>query len=85
MYKVKVQYRNDVDEVMLPGEQSLLSELEERNILANHNCRQGHCGLCMAVLRSGEVEHIQVLYPLSQGEILLCSAKAIADISIVIT
>ena len=84
MYKVNICYPNDSDEVMLPGERMLLSELEERNILTNYNCRQGHCGLCIAKLTAGEVVHSKVLYPLKSGEILLCSAKAVGDISIVL-
>ena len=82
MFKVKVQYRNDTDEVMVSGQQSLLTELEERNILADFNCRQGHCGLCMAKLVIGQVQHFEALYPLNNGEILLCSAKPTSDISI---
>ncbi|SFV85916.1 Flavodoxin reductases (ferredoxin-NADPH reductases) family 1 [hydrothermal vent metagenome] len=64
------------------GEQSILTELEEHNILLNYSCRQGHCGSCVLELLAGDVLHEECLVPLAQGEILACQARPASDIKI---
>jgi ferredoxin len=82
MYTITVHSHNDIDEVVVYGEKSLLLELEERNILPKYSCRQGHCGICIARLLKGEVTSSDVLYPLENNEILLCSTKPNSDLTI---
>jgi ferredoxin len=82
-------FRIDVDNISgkteslyVYGEKSILTELEDHNVLINHSCRQGHCGSCILKLLSGEVLHQDTLIPLSKGEILACSSAPITDIKI---
>ncbi|SMN11817.1 Flavodoxin reductases (ferredoxin-NADPH reductases) family 1 [uncultured Candidatus Thioglobus sp.] len=83
MFKIEVcNINGKTENIYVFGESSILTELEENNIILNHSCRQGHCGSCILTLLSGEVMHQDCLIPLSQGEILACSAKPITDIKI---
>ena len=66
----------------LSSENSILTELEENNVLLNYSCRQGHCGSCILRLVKGDVIHQECLVPLSQGEILACQSKPVTDIKI---
>lgn len=83
MLKIEVNNINGKTESLyVYGEYSILTELEEHNILVNYSCRQGHCGSCILQLLSGDVEHQKCLVPLSPGEILACQAKPVTDIKI---
>lgn len=83
MFKINISRVNLANEVIFVyGEKSLLTELEERSILLNHNCRSGHCGACIALITNGQVQHNKSLYPLNDGEILICQARPLTDISI---
>ncbi len=83
MFRIDVDNINQkFESLYVYGEQSILTELEEHNIILNHSCRQGHCGSCILQLLSGEVVHQDCLVPLAQGEILACRAKPITDIKI---
>lgn len=83
MFKIEVCNINKKSEdIYVFGENSILTELEENNIILNYSCRQGHCGSCILTLLSGEVTHQDCLIPLSQGEILACCAKPVTDIKI---
>ncbi|WXT99803.1 MAG: hypothetical protein Ctma_0507 [Catillopecten margaritatus gill symbiont] len=83
MLKIEVNNINGKTESLyVYGEQSILTELEDNNVLLNHSCRQGHCGSCVMQLLSGEVIHEKSLVPLSQGEILACQSKPVTDITI---
>lgn len=83
MFKISISRENLADEyIFVYGEKSLLTELEERSILLNHNCRAGHCGACIATITSGQVTHNKCLYPLNDGEILICQARPVTDVSI---
>lgn len=83
MFKIKIQNINHKTESLyVYGDQSILTELEEHNVLLAHSCRQGHCGSCILKLLSGEVTHQECLVPLSQGEILACRATPVSDITI---
>lgn len=83
MFKIDVDNINSQTESLYVfGEHSILTELEDHNIILDHSCRQGHCGSCILQLLSGDVMHQDCLVPLSQGEILACRAKPLSDIKI---
>ncbi len=83
MFKIDVDNINGKTESLyVYGEHSILTELEEHNVLINYSCRQGHCGSCILLLLSGNVMHQDFLVPLSKGEILACRATPITDIKI---
>ncbi len=83
MFKIDVDNINGKTESLyVYGESSILTELEEHNVLINYSCRQGHCGSCILQLLSGDVSHQGSLVPLSEGEILACRAIPITDIKI---
>jgi ferredoxin len=84
MFRIDVDNINGKTESLyVYGEHSILTELEEHNVMINYSCRQGHCGSCILKLLSGDVRHNSgCLVPLSQGEILACSAKPVTDIKI---
>jgi len=83
MFKIDIENIGGKSESLyVYGEHSILTELEEHNVLINYACRQGHCGSCVLELVSGDVEHKDSLVPLSQGEILACRATPITDIKI---
>ncbi len=83
MFRIDVENIGGKNEsLFVYGEHSILTELEEHNVLVNYACRQGHCGACVLELVSGEVHHQDCLVPLSQGEILACRATPISDIKI---
>lgn len=85
MFKIEVIQNNIPEIVFVYGKKSILRELEEQNIFSNYNCRQGHCGVCMTKLISGEVDDCNSIYPTNDGEVLICQAKPITDICIKIT
>lgn len=83
MFKIDVDNINSQTESLYVfGEHSILTELEDHNIILDYSCRQGHCGSCILQLLSGDVIHQDCLVPLSQGEILACRAKPLSDIKI---
>ena len=83
MHKVTLLQKNKkTKELYIYGDKSLLSELEDENIIITHNCRQGHCGCCILRLIKGDVMHNTSLVPLSDDEILACQCKTVSDICI---
>jgi len=67
-------FRIDIDNIdgkteslFVYGENSILAELEEHNVLINYSCRQGHCGSCILKLVKGDVLHQDCLVQLSRG------------------
>ncbi len=83
MFRIEVDNINGKTELLyVHGDRSILTELEQHNVLINHSCRQGHCGSCILQLLSGDVIHQDSLVPLSQGEILACRATPVTDIKI---
>ncbi|QKQ24028.1 2Fe-2S iron-sulfur cluster binding domain-containing protein [Candidatus Ruthia endofausta] len=83
MFRIEVDNINGKTELLyVHGDRSILTELEQHNVLINHSCRQGHCGSCILQLLSGDVIHQDSLMPLSQGEILACRATPVRDIKI---
>ncbi len=58
MFKIDVDNINGKTESLyVYGEHSILTELEEHNVVINYSCRQGHCGSCVLQLLSGDVIH----------------------------
>ncbi|MBT6327079.1 MAG: 2Fe-2S iron-sulfur cluster binding domain-containing protein, partial [Candidatus Thioglobus sp.] len=56
MFKIDVDNINGKTESLyVYGEHSILTELEEHNVVINYSCRQGHCGSCVLQLLSGDV------------------------------
>lgn len=85
MFRIDVDNINGKTESLYVfGDESILTELEDNNILINYNCRQGHCGSCILQLLEGDVMHQECLVPLSDGEILACQAKPASDIKIAV-
>ncbi len=84
MFKIDVDNINGKTETLwVEGEESILSELENHNIVVDYNCRQGHCGCCVLQLISGEVEHKDTLVDFSlSDELVSCRARPITDIKI---
>jgi len=64
------------------GERTILSELENNKIYPIYNCRNGHCGLCIATLVNGTVHHTKTSFSLKNKEILPCSCSATSDVII---
>jgi 3-ketosteroid 9alpha-monooxygenase subunit B len=70
-------------EVSWPRNATLLDVLLSKGLEAPFSCREGHCGACAVVKKSGEVEMTinDVLEPsdLEEGLILGCQAKPVSD------
>jgi len=64
------------------GERTILSELENNKIYPIYNCRNGHCGLCVANLVAGTIKHNITSFSLKNKEILPCSCFATSDVII---
>ena len=85
MFRIDVDNINGKTESLYVfGDESILTELEEHNVLINYSCRQGHCGSCILKLVEGDVLHQECLVPLSEAEILACQSKPTTDIKITI-
>ncbi|MGR5448651.1 2Fe-2S iron-sulfur cluster-binding protein [Vibrio sp. PNB22_3_1] len=66
-----------------PSEKSILEALELQGVSPPAECRNGYCGACSARLVSGDVEYIRdVLGYVPEGNILICSARAVSDVEI---
>ena len=81
-YKVEIETLSGTETYEVEGKQSLLTELEEKGAKLDFNCRQGHCGLCVKKLVSGNVEQRDSLVSLSKDEILVCCSRPVSDIKI---
>ena len=81
-YKIEIETLSGTYFFEVEGEQSLLTELEEKGAKLDFNCRQGHCGLCKKKLVSGNVEQQDSLVSLSKDEILPCCSRPVTDLKI---
>ncbi|EKF22155.1 3-ketosteroid-9-alpha-hydroxylase reductase subunit [Mycolicibacterium hassiacum DSM 44199] len=70
-------------ELTWPRSAKLLDVLLDQGIEAPFSCREGHCGACAVVMKSGQVEMEvnDVLEPsdIEEGLILGCQAKPLSD------
>jgi ferredoxin-NADP reductase len=79
--------RHHID-MMVAGERSLLSALEEAGIPALSNCRRGECGLCvMDVLEvEGELDHRDVFLSEAQKreakQICVCVSRVVGSVTL---
>jgi ferredoxin len=66
-----------------PRHRTLIDVMLEAGLDAPHSCREGHCGSCVATVRSGRVElaACDLLTPedLGDGLILGCQARPVSD------
>lgn len=73
------------DHISLPHEpnDTVLESLEKHNVEVHYHCREGFCGACRCVLKSGEIEYtIDPLAYINDNEILMCCSKPMSDIEI---
>ncbi len=68
-------------------EQSILASALQQNIVLEHSCKTGRCGVCKTTVISGNTEIIQAETSLSEaeiaeGNILTCCRKASEDVSL---
>ncbi|KPD02493.1 class I ribonucleotide reductase maintenance protein YfaE [Moellerella wisconsensis] len=62
---------------------SLLEALEDSQIAAEYQCREGYCGSCRVTLLTGKVAYrCQPLAFINKGEILPCCCHPLSDIEI---
>jgi 3-ketosteroid 9alpha-monooxygenase subunit B len=70
-------------EISWPRSAKLLDELLNKGLDAPFSCREGHCGACAVLKKSGDVEMEinDVLEPadLEEGLILGCQATPVSD------
>lgn len=69
------------------AEETLLEAAAKNNLVLEHSCRTGRCGVCKAKVISGETEAIQAEEHLSdqenaEGFILTCCRNAVTDVQL---
>jgi 3-ketosteroid 9alpha-monooxygenase subunit B len=73
----------DTHEVSWPRNAKLLDVLLEKGLDAPFSCREGHCGACAVMKRSGDVEmevnDVLEQSDLDEGLILGCQARPLSD------
>ncbi|PNH80590.1 FAD-binding oxidoreductase [Vibrio diazotrophicus] len=74
-YNVNIQPGN----ISYCSDSNLLDDAISENIVLEHSCKTGDCGMCRAEVLSGQVqnEHGQIV---EQGSILACQSKAMSDL-----
>ena len=67
----------------LSEKDTLLEDLESRNIAIEYHCREGFCGACRCKIKSGEVDYTtDPLAFIDDDEILPCCTIAVSDITL---
>jgi 3-ketosteroid 9alpha-monooxygenase subunit B len=78
-----VELDGETHTVSWPRNAKLLDVLLDKGLAAPFSCREGHCGACAVVKRSGDVDMAvnDVLEPsdLAEGLILACQARPLSD------
>ncbi|WP_024608573.1 class I ribonucleotide reductase maintenance protein YfaE [Pseudoalteromonas sp. TAB23] len=71
-------------EITLPASNdTLLVQMENKQISVETHCRSGFCGICKKRLLSGEViYHEKPIAFLGEGEVLVCCASATTEVVI---
>lgn len=61
----------------------LLAQIENKGLAVETQCRSGFCGACRARLVRGQVSYDDTpLAFVSEGEVLICCAKAQTDVTL---
>lgn len=69
--------------VIKSSSETLLEQLEKKNIPVETECRNGYCGFCRMEIVSGEVEYIQQpLAHLKPNQVLICCSIAKTEVVI---
>ena len=64
-------------------EKTLLENLEPQAVFVEFHCRDGHCGACRKIIKSGEINYTNFpMAYLKEGEILLCCSKSKENVEI---
>lgn len=81
--KVTVTLDGQTQEVRWPRSAKLLDVLLDKGLDAPFSCREGHCGACAVLVRSGAVDmHVNDVLEqsdLEEGLILACQAQPVSD------
>jgi len=81
-FKIKIEGGAEIQS--LP-DSTILESIEANGIECHFHCRDGFCGACRAVLKSGEVTY--EVYPLAyigDGEFLTCCSQPVTDIEVIL-
>ena len=80
---IRIHFKNEIHDLMVGENQSILQAALQNNIQLPYSCRVGDCSTCAALCKSGEVEMVKndVLTDadLSAGWILTCTGHALTD------
>lgn len=63
----------------------LLVQIESKGLTVEANCRSGFCGMCRVPIVEGQVAYDEAPVAfVRKGEVLVCCAKAITNVTLVI-
>jgi ferredoxin len=83
MLKINLQLDNKHYCIYTQSNKYLLDAIEDNNIPAAHNCRQGNCGQCLLKLHNGQVIwDKKPLMQLEKNEILTCCCRGATDLTL---
>jgi ferredoxin-NADP reductase len=81
--KVRIHFNNEVYDLIVGENQSILQAALQNNIMLPYSCRVGDCSTCAATCKSGKVEMVKndVLTDadLAAGWILTCTGHPLTD------
>ena len=81
--KAVVTLDGETQEIRWPRNAKLLDVLLDKGLDAPFSCREGHCGACAVLVKSGEVDmdvnDVLEASDLAEGLILACQAKPTSD------
>lgn len=81
--EVIVKFPDEEKLLLVDAGKSILQAALESNLKVTYSCTEGQCGMCRALLLSGEVKlrknHVLTEEELKRGEILLCQGFPLSD------
>jgi len=81
--KIRIHFKEEVYDLMVGENQSILQAALQNNIQLPYSCRVGDCSTCAAICKSGKVEMVKndVLTDndLAEGWILTCTGHPLTD------